>query len=308
MGLPFQLVYAFSGAFIVLAPLALGAFAGPVFGGASERVDRLLWNRSDKPAAPGNEATMLPADELLLRARAAVPGLSPQYVEITSHGHENAEFEVWAKGSGTPRGHTRVRVRETDGAVLEVKSEKTESSTSAVRRWLLGLHFADFGGLLLRFLFFVLGLASCVTLLTGNWIWLARREARRENLGNRLLSRLTLGVGVGAPLAVAALFLVSRLFPLDWAGRGAAEELTFVAVLLLAVGWAFVARGSLAVWWQGLAATGAALFAAALLAQRWSDAGLFGGTRLSAVVGVDLALLMSAVASFVCSALIRARC
>lgn len=308
MGLPFQLVYAFTGAFIVLAPLSLDAFAGPVFGGDTERASQLLWDRPEESTAALGKAEGFSADELLRRARAAAPGLSPEYVRISHHGRENAVFEVGGAGSGTPRGHTQVRVRQTDGAVLEVKSQDSEGETSTVRRWLLGLHFADFGGVVVRFLFFALGLASCVTLLTGNWIWLARREARRSSLGNRLLSRLTAGIGVGTPLAIGALFLASRSFPLDWSSRGVLEELTFASVLCSTIGWAFVVRDTRAVWWQGLALTGAALVAATLLAQRWSEAGLFGSARQAVVVGVEVALLASAVASFAGSALLRARC
>jgi hypothetical protein len=79
--------------------------------------------------------------------------------------------------------------------------------------------------------------------------------------------------------------------------------------LVLVIGWAFVAKRSAAVWWQGLALTGAALFVTPVLATRWSDAGLFGaGPRLSAVVGVDVTLLVTALAAFAGAGTMRARC
>jgi hypothetical protein len=53
----------------------------------------------------------------------------------------------------------------------------------------------------------------CLTILTGNWIWLVRREARAAGAGNRLLARLTIGLGGGVIPAAAALFWANRAAP-----------------------------------------------------------------------------------------------
>jgi uncharacterized iron-regulated membrane protein len=308
MGLPFQLMYAYTGAFIVLGSLLLGALTGPVFGGDEKRAARMTWGMSDSNAAEaGPKVPALTADALMARAHAAAPDLKPKTVKLSHHGHANGLFEVWGIGAGTPSGRTIVRLRPADGAVLEVMSSKNEGATAKAQRWILGLHFAYFGGVPLRFLFLILGLATCVTILTGNWIWLARREARRANVGNRVLSRLTVGFGVGALVAVGTMFLASRLLPLGWSARGTAEELTFVGALVLCVGWAFVARDETAIWWQGLGVAGAAMLLAPITAARWSDAGLFGsGQRLGAVVGVDSALLVTSFALLGGAAALRA--
>jgi uncharacterized iron-regulated membrane protein len=301
MGLPFQLMYAYTGAFIVLGPLVLSAFTSPVFGGDRQRAEAVAWSSaSDLPAVPGARANVLLLDDLVARARAIAPTLRPEAIAIMHHGHENGVARVHGMMAGTPGMHGDVYLRQLDGKCLHLSSPSTEGSAGAIRRWLLGLHYAYFGGLVARFLFFALGLATCVTVLTGNWIWLARREARRMNAGNRVLARLTTGFGVGTPLAVAAMFLVSRLLPLEWSARGSAEELTFMGVLSICLAWSFAARDEATVWWQGLAAAGAALLPVPLLAARWSDAGLFGsGPRIGAVIGVDVAVLAASFALLV---------
>ncbi len=163
-----------------------------------------------------------------------------------------------------------------------------------MKRWLYGLHFAQYGGVFVRAVLALLALGTCAVLLTGNWIWLARREASRDGLGNRLFARLTVGAGAGAFVAVAALFFVSRLFPLDWAPRKSAEELTFVAVLAAAIAWALAARRGANLWWQQIGLAGLLLFLSPLFAARWSSAGLFGSaaTRIPSVFGTDLALFV----------------
>jgi hypothetical protein len=67
-------------------------------------------------------------------------------------------------------------------------------------------------------------LAACATILTRNWIWQARRRARGTGERAHLLARLTANVGAGMFVAVAYLFVASRVLPLDWAERGGPEQ------------------------------------------------------------------------------------
>ncbi|WP_437656495.1 PepSY-associated TM helix domain-containing protein [Sorangium sp. So ce1182] len=298
MGLPFQVMYAYTGAFFVFLGVLVQAFTGPVFGGDAARADRVAWGASyvEEPAS-GAPARGLTLDELTARARAAVPRFVPESYRVRHHGLDSGTVDVRGSVDGAPFGRGIVRLRATDGAILSVDAPGAEGARSGVIRWMYGLHLAEFGGVTLRFLFFVLAGATCGTILTGNWIWLARREARRESLGNRLLARLTAGIGAGMLVAIAALFLASRAFPLDWAGRATAEELTFVAALGLCVAWALAARDGGSLWWRQLGLAGLLLLPVPALAARWSGAGIFGaGPKLAAVVAVDVALLLAAAA------------
>ncbi|WP_437569884.1 PepSY-associated TM helix domain-containing protein [Sorangium sp. So ce542] len=298
MGLPFQLLYAYSGALFVFLGVLVQVFTGPVFGGDAGRADRAAWGASyvDEPAR-GAPARGLTLDELTARARAVEPGFVPERYRIRHLGLDSGTVDVRGAVEGVPFGRGIVRLRAIDGAVLSADVPGAEGGRSGVLRWIYGLHLADFGGVTLRVLFFVLALATCATILTGNWIWLARREARQESVGNRVLARLTVGFGAGTLVAIAALFLASRALPLDWPGRMAAEELTFLGTLGLCVAWALAARDGASLWWRQLGLAGALLLPVPALAARWSGAGLFGaGPKLAAVVAVDVSLLVAAAA------------
>ncbi|WP_437277997.1 PepSY-associated TM helix domain-containing protein [Sorangium sp. So ce375] len=300
IGLPFQLLYAYTGAFIVFLGVLVGVFTGPVFGGNAARADLAAWGSSyaDEPA-PGAPAPGLTLDELMARARAAEPRLVPERLRVRHLGLDSGTVDIRGSLEGVPftRGAVRLRLRTIDGAVLSRNAPGAEGARGELFRWVYGLHFADFGGTTLRVLFFVLALATCATILTGNWIWLARREARRESLGNRLLARLTVGFGAGTVVATAALFLASRVFPFDWGARAAAEELTFLGALGLCIAWALAARDGGRLWSRQIGLAGLLLLPVPALAARWSGAGLFGaGPKLGAVVAVDVALLLTAAA------------
>jgi uncharacterized iron-regulated membrane protein len=307
MGLPFQITYAYTGAFLVLGGLVLQGFVGPVFGGDEERAESVAWGAPERTKAKAGPVTaVLTLDELVARARSARPGVVLEPYRLRNHGHANGHFEAWGD-EGTPSASVAVRLRETDGGVLGVQ-DYGEGASGGARRWINSLHYAYFGGPAIRFLFFVLALATCGTILTGNWVWLARRDARRGSWGNRLLSRLTAGVGAGTFVALAALFVASRLLPLELVGRGTIEELVFVATLLACIAWSIVSKNERRLWWQQLAVAGALLLAVPPLAARWSSAGLFGaGPRIAAVAGVDVGLLVTACVLCGTAAALRAR-
>lgn len=298
MGLPFQLMYAYTGAFLVFGALLVQAFTGPVFGGDTARAERVAWGVPFTPEGDlGVPAPCLPLDELTKRARAVEPRLVPEMFRLRYHGRSLEIVDVRGAIEGVPFGQGLVRLRATDGVVLDLDSPRTDGTRGKVTRWISGLHFAHFGGITLRILFFVLALGTCATILTGNWIWLARREGRREGPGNRILARLTVGFGAGTFVAIAALFLASRVFPLDLLGRTKAEELTFIVVLGLCIAWSLAAPDVKSLWWQQLGLAGLLLLPVPVLAARWSDAGLFGaGQKLVTVVAVDVALLLVAAA------------
>ena len=298
MGLPFQLMYAYTGALIVLGPLVLKVFVGPVFDGDEGRArlvaSGVLPADIASATAPSTEQEpMLSLDELGRRATDLVPGFAAAQVHLVHHGRPDGSVTFAALQGMAPHATTEVRLRERDGVRLPTAPASGPAAT--MRRWTLGLHLARFGGLPLRILFFGLALAAAVTLLSGNWIWLERRPSGK---GHALLRRLTVGFGAGLWVALGALFLASRLLPLGWSSRGRAEELTFT-ITLLACAMAAMASGAPGTLWSRYLAVAAALF---FLGPFFH--GLFGhdcfvgpggwAGRPRAALGVDIALLVVA--------------
>ena len=291
VGLPFQTFYAYSGAFLVLgAPLAT-TLTSAFLGVDTERARQ--WTGDEIEVAgepPGTPSTVLTLDDLVTVARYEEPRLVVRSLSIRHHGRDNGSVEI----DGSIEGGTTaisLRLRELDGAVTANSTGRPENASQQYGRWLTRLHFADLGGTGMRILYAVLGLATSLTILSGNWIWMARRESRNTSI----LARLTAGFGAGIVVAIAALFLGSRLLPLDTFRRMTAEELTFALALTACLAWSLAARDVPALWWKMSALAGAMLLLTPLFAARLSTAGLFGrpGARVGPVVGVDVTLLGS---------------
>jgi uncharacterized iron-regulated membrane protein len=227
-GLPAQAMFAFTGAFICLGELMLPHFVGPVFDGDRGAAGRALYGDYGVAPARGEPGSPLPLEDLVARAEEAA-GMRADRVSIHHWGDADSTAMVFGRVSGSLYPHAMVKVRARDGAVTYLETPDTLPAAQALGHALYGLHFAHHGGLALDILYLLLGLGGCATILSGNAIWLARREARRAHRGNRLLARLTAAVGGGMALAVAASLAANRILPLGWDGRADAEIQIFFA-------------------------------------------------------------------------------
>jgi uncharacterized iron-regulated membrane protein len=108
------------------------------------------------------------------------------------------------------------------------------------------LHFGDFGGLLVKGLWAVLGLGTALTGLSGMMIWVERRAygpvgdlSTRQYL---LMSRLVIGVCLGMVVAVLALFYGQRLLTVAGPAMGFWLGLVFFASWWVSCCWALYCR------------------------------------------------------------------
>ena len=139
-----------------------------------------------KPArkAAGDAAEPVPMqslDALYATAQQAVPGLEARYVSLRRWGTSTAEVGF----TGNLRDHlastARVDVNAATGVAKKVHDPRTAGFWSLVNGLMEPLHFGDFGGLALKWLYFFLGMTPAFLSVSGTLIWLdARQQRRRE--------------------------------------------------------------------------------------------------------------------------------
>ena len=123
------------------------------------------------PARPAS------ADHVIAAAQAAVPG--NRVVSLSHPGNAYAtpdHYMVWTEGNTPLTSHlfTPVLVHGATGAVTAVAHPPWYLVALALSQ---PLHFGDYGGLPLQILWAVLDLLTIVVLITGLYLWLARRRA-----------------------------------------------------------------------------------------------------------------------------------
>jgi uncharacterized iron-regulated membrane protein len=288
MGLPFQLVYGLSGAILCLYMFLAAPFVKTVFAGDQAALEKAAYGggENQKVVPRGTPVAPLPLAELVRRGEAAVPGLRAQQVVYRAYGDVAGTVSVggYARGSFA---YGEVELLAATGEPGRAAGGFARPPLARVVDWLYGVHFVRYGGHTALWLHFVLAICACLTVLSGNWIWLARREKRMAHPGNRALQRLTVGFSAGLCLAVAATLLAHRVLPWDVADRANVEKLGFAGAFVAVLIWALAERNPARLWWQQLGAAGVALVVGPLAA----------GTRLftapAAVRGVELALLVT---------------
>ncbi|WIH05034.1 PepSY domain-containing protein [Xanthomonas translucens pv. graminis] len=217
LSLPFHAIFAWSGAVLALGVLLPAHIKAP----------------------------LLPVADLLARARAASPGFAPDSLSFHDAGDANARVEIYGQPPqrrlNTLAG---VAMEAATGKVLRVLAPQTMAPGVASLRGLQALHYANFGGAPLRWLYFLLGLGGAFLFYTGNLLWVEARRKRRQQAQpwrTHAMARLTVGLCLGCVAGVSALFVAARLLP---PGQ---ERVVYYAVFGLGVAWALLrptARGA----------------------------------------------------------------
>ena len=197
--LPFHLVIAITTAvFVFYAPL--------------EQAMRALSPAADTDVAEAaGQGELLPPATLLARAQAFAPALQAERMVFDAL-DDRAEALVVVLG-GTATGGRRLYVALNPyGGALRYRNSGG-SFYHAASDAFAALHFGNYGGYPLRWLYFVLALAGAVLFYTGNLLWLGKR-ARGERRDVQLLAALTVGTSCGAICGMATMLLTARFQPL----------------------------------------------------------------------------------------------
>lgn len=179
-------------------------------------------------------APLAPLGPILAQAEAAmgpVGGLS-----IQNPGRPDARVEV-RPVLGNRIELTKGRSMQfdgTSGAVLRMPAESRPSLLT--QRVLVGLHFAQFGGYPMRWLYWLCGMISCAMIATGlvHFCIKRRRKYAEQSPGSRrfhrLVESLNLAAVAGLSLACIGLLWANRLLPVQLAQRNDWEVRVFFLV------------------------------------------------------------------------------
>jgi uncharacterized iron-regulated membrane protein len=243
LGLPFLIVFAWSGAILclfsswLLPVFVVGSFGGDI--AAVEQAAGWRW-----PPSPAGQSAAAPDLSLVLeRARAALPGIEHKAFVVYNHGDVNAVVDVRGGRDDRLAYHTNVRTSR-DGEVQWVHEPDGGTLHSQVSGSLHGLHFAIWAGPWIKAVYALLALLGAFCILTGNLVWLERRRSRRRGLGDVVLARLTAGACAGLCVAVAALFMANRVLPDHLAVRPRWEHAVFWAAWASAAAYAGLLRSA----------------------------------------------------------------
>lgn len=223
LSLPFHTVFAWSGAVLTIGTLLLAPFQYLVYEGKLMTILQADYGIAAPVAAAHVAKPMLPLDELLRRAQAALPGMAVESVYFVNAGDANAQATVYGEIEQRRLSRsTAVVLNAADGALAAVSEPKAYTPGRAFLYGLYALHFGNFGRTAVKWLYFALGMAGAFLFYSGNLLWIESRRKRRQPgqpRRTRVMAALTLGVCLGCIAGVSACFLAGALLPEAWAAR-----------------------------------------------------------------------------------------
>jgi uncharacterized iron-regulated membrane protein len=304
IGLPFQIVIAWTGALLCLQSTVGPVFVQTTLGGDRGALDHAL--SLGASVRPAGEPGVAPDVRLILaRAREALPQARHTQMIFRNLGDRDAFVDVRGEQEDGLLRQTSVRISARDGAVLFARGPGGASRYSRVTEAFYALHLASYGGAGVRVAYALLALLGALGIVTGVLVWLERRRRRGLGAGDVLLARLTAGGCAGACLAVAALFMANQLLPDDLPGRPGWEHRAFYAAWGAAVVFCLARRSAAASARDLLLVAGGLLAIVPMLDGLRNHRVPFDPRAPAHVLGPDVGLLCGAALLVVAGLLIR---
>jgi len=239
-GLPCHLMFAFTGAWLGLVIIFVPITAMISFkGDTGALIEAVL---GPQPQPTGISARMFSIDEARDRAYRHV-GIRPDSVSISLWGDEKAKYRFRYPPSRALISHAWIDISATTGRIIDARLTDKPGLTFRVNPAMTTLHYGQFGGLWIKFLYVVLGISLCLITATGLMIWLERRlQGSDARVFIRALSRTTVGVCAGMGLASFAIFFADKLLPDSAQNRISVIGITYFGVWAAAVLYALLRR------------------------------------------------------------------
>ncbi len=299
LSLPFHVMIAITSAVFCLGTLTTSVFDFAVFERVLAPKQNELIFAAPLAKAAGKPAAMLAPAQILEIGRRIAPDFEAGALHFERYGDANAQVSL---GGTSPRaldGFSTLTLSAVDGHAIGIQVAGQRDANHASLSGFYGVHFANYGGYLVRTAYFLLGLAGAFLFYSGNLLWIASRRKRDASVPPRThlwMARMTVGVALGCCVAVSALFVATQTLSPKLLTPGKFEHALYLVVFFACVVWAAFRSPARAAYELALAA------ALATLAIPLSNAIMTGDHLLASaqkgfwsVFGIDLAAIVLAV-------------
>lgn len=206
----FHSVIAFTGAFLGLATVILVPAAAYVgFNGDQEKLVETF--TAVKPPVLANVQQQTQLGDILEKAAQDRPDLNFNRLTVMGYGDQNALVYLFGRGSDQIGGETLIYKGATaEYVTTQANFGRLEGVTGKILDAMFPLHFGNFGGLLVKTVWAILGIATALLPITGLMLWIERGLNAQNPAHSRRtyenFNRLLIGACGGIVLATVALF------------------------------------------------------------------------------------------------------
>ncbi|WP_136464877.1 PepSY-associated TM helix domain-containing protein [Flagellimonas onchidii] len=222
IGLPFQFVYAVTGAFfmikgLLVIPLLLGIYDGD----QTKLYEDLEYTHPEFEFHQSELKSDLSIDQFVEDTKTQWPDFKITEAHIFNYGDDNMHVALSGNMAYDSKfngiGYRIYKI--IDGSIYEEKNPTLSTSyLDGVKNMMFRLHFGDYAGYGLRVISFVLGLISCLVILSGIMIWLTARNKNhipeKQRRFNQKVANIYMAICLSMFPVTAIEFIIVKFFPL----------------------------------------------------------------------------------------------
>ncbi|WP_308990873.1 PepSY-associated TM helix domain-containing protein [Mariniflexile litorale] len=220
LGLPFQFIYAVTGAFFMIKLLLVAPNIAILYeGNQTKFYDDLEYSHPHFDLEKDTIQKAFNLNGYTEKTKTLWNDFNVTEMHIFNYGNTNMHVLVNGhlnyKNKFTGVGEAIYKV---NSNVLVSKKDPIESSTylDGVKNTLFRLHFADYGGYALKLISFILGLISCFVIISGVMIWLVARDKKnipeKKRRFNLRVVRVYLAICLSMYPITALSFIAVKIF------------------------------------------------------------------------------------------------
>ena len=226
IGLPFQIMYAVTGAFFCLLTLILLPSVLLLYDGDTTKVfakvqpQQAITVDENAPSAQN-----LSLNHLFEKVKSSYPDHEIIRVQLRNYGRADAVASWQLDDQKGINSIGLLSMYMKDGIILDEYSiyPNDKKYSNAVTDYIFKLHFANFGGLYIRILYFVLSLITCFMIISGVMIWRTARDNKRYTYKQRIfhhrVTKIYLAICLSMFPAFAIIFIANKIVPIEMGDR-----------------------------------------------------------------------------------------
>ncbi|MEM9025389.1 MAG: PepSY-associated TM helix domain-containing protein [Verrucomicrobiota bacterium] len=247
--LPLHVIYGVTGAVFGLNILALPLVLFIAFGGDQGKMMEDVFGLPSEMVQAEEYASVPDLDPFMAKTYELVPGAKIKDMYIEYPRDLNARMHVHFEDANGGEGEALYSLHKSTEPEMLVMPEDMPAAMQVIMA-VFSLHFANFGGMIVRSIYFVGGVFLCVLTYAGTRMWLVK-AARKIPKTALITERLFDGFGLGMLPAIAVYALATRLLPV-MEDRGQLEVIIFhhswlaIGFCILAIGTSPIRRQLLA--------------------------------------------------------------
>lgn len=240
IALPFQIIYAVTGALLCLSILLLAPSALLMFNGDTTQLLKAV--RPDAGYQYDAKANALQYHATFNEIYAKVAGANPTsditYLYTTNYGKADGTISARTDDRLGIAGDGLFIYDAAKGALLQSVDPEQKNYTNGAFGVLVKLHYANFGGNTIKVIYFILSLITCYIIISGVMIWRTARDNPRytdkQRKFHHRVTKFYLAITLSMYPALALIFLANIATPMNLAGRAEIVNAIFF------IGWALL--------------------------------------------------------------------